>query len=296
MDKIKALLITLIFNILYKFFKFVPEIIAEKTGRGIGKVLYFFKVRKKVARSNLELALGNRYSSEEIEKILKDTYLHFGQVLIEFLLIEKLKQKEWQNRISLENPERFKELLESEQGVIFYTAHFGNWEWLGAKIASHTSDFLSIEKRQRLGDLGDKINKIRKNVGVETTTATSKGLIKIYKNLKSGNSTIILGDQHASGIVHIMDFFGEPASVHRGAVRLATKTDAIVLPIFIHREAFAKYKVQLGEAVSVPRGIKKADEPEYLKPLLRATEEAIRQSPEQWLWFHKRWKVDRGEG
>ena len=296
MDKIKAFLISIVFNFLYKCSNIAPEIVTKKIGRGFGKVLYFFNVRKEVARNNLELAFGDLYSQGEREKILKETYIHFGQVLIEFLLIEKLNKKEWQNRISLENPERFKELLDSEQGVIFYTAHFGNWEWLAAVIASHATDFLSIEKKQRLGDLGDKINHIRKNVGVKTTTATSKGLIKIYKNLKSGNSTMILGDQHASGIVHIMDFFDQPASVHRGAVRLATKTNALVLPIFIHREAFARYKVQLGEIVRVPRDIKKADEPEYLEPLLKSTEEAIRQSPEQWLWFHKRWKVDRGEG
>ena len=296
MDKIKAFLISIVFNFLYKCSNIAPEIVTKMIGRGFGKILYFFNVRKEVARNNLELAFGDLYSQGEREKILKESYIHFGQVLIEFLLIEKLNKKEWQNRISIENFEKLKELLESEQGVIFYTAHFGNWEWLAAAIAKYDSDCLSIERKQRLGNLGDKINQIRSNVGVKTTTATSKGLINIYKNLKTGNSTMILGDQHASGLPHVMNFFGQPASIHRGAVRLATKTDAIILPIFIHREAFAKYKVQLGEAVSVPRGIKKADEPGYLEPLLRSTEEAIRQSPEQWLWFHKRWKVDRGEG
>ncbi len=295
MKKIKTLLISFIFRILYSFLNLIPLSFAEKIGIAIGKLLYYFKIRKKVASSNLVLALGDKYSSEEIEKILKNTYIHFGQVLIEFFLIEKLNSKEFKQNIEIDNPDKLKELIDSDQGIIFYTAHFGNWEWLAAIITRHAKNLLSLEKKQRLADLGNTINHIRKNVGIETTTATSRGLIKIYKNLKLGNSTVILGDQHASGQPHVMDFFGQPASIHRGAVRLAAKTNAVILPIFIYRQGFAKYKVQIDNIVEVPQGIRKADEPKYLDTLLRSTEEAIKKSPEQWLWFHKRWKVDRGE-
>jgi len=296
MKKFKNLLISIVFNFLYYFINFIPEFIAEKIGIVTGKLLYLFKVRKNVARSNLLLAFGDDHSLEEIEAILKDTYINFGQVLIEFFLIEKLNRKEFQKNIKIENPEKLKELINSDQGVIFYTAHFGNWEWLAAVIANYDNKCLSVAKKQRLADLGDRINLVRRNAGVKTTTVSNQGLIKVYKNLKAGNSTVILGDQHASGLPHVMDFFGVPASIHRGAVRLASKTGSLIVPIFIYREGFAKYRVRVHEEVEVPQGTKKAEEPEYLEPLLRVTEEALRKSPEQWLWFHKRWKVDRGEG
>ncbi len=296
MKKLKTLLISFIFSLLYYFLNFIPLGFAKKIGKAIGRLLYLFKIRRKVARSNLVLALGDKYSPKEIDNILKNTYNHFGQVLIEFFIIEKINTKEFQERIKIDNLEKLKELINSDQGLIFYTAHFGNWEWLAAIIANHDSECLSIEKKQRLGDLGERINLIRKNVGVKTTTATSRGLINIYKNLKAGNSTMILGDQHASGLPHVMDFFGVPASIHRGAVRLASKTESKIVPIFIYREGFAKYRVHIHEEVEVPKGTSKAEEPKYLDPLLRSTEEAIKKSPEQWLWFHKRWKVDRGEG
>ncbi|MFN2363966.1 MAG: hypothetical protein ABR596_06675, partial [Halarsenatibacteraceae bacterium] len=87
MKRVKDLLISFIFNLLYYFINFIPGFIAEKIGIITGKLLYLLKVRKKVARSNLFLAFGDSYSEKEIETILKDTYIHFGQVLIEFFLI-----------------------------------------------------------------------------------------------------------------------------------------------------------------------------------------------------------------
>ncbi|MGM0413889.1 MAG: lysophospholipid acyltransferase family protein, partial [Bacillota bacterium] len=232
----------------------------------------------------------------EIDRILKATYIHFGQVMIEFFLIEKLNSEKFLQRIQIENKAKFIELINSEQGIIFYTAHFGNWEWLAAVIANYDSECLSLAKKQRLGDLGERINRIRSNTGIKTARVSNQGLIKVYKNLTAGNSTMILGDQHASGLPHVMDFFGVPASIHRGAVRLAAKTGSKIIPLFIYREGFAEYRVELHEEVEVPKGTGKADEPEYLDPLLRTTEKGIKKSPEQWLWFHKRWKVDRGEG
>lgn len=296
MEKLKNLLISFIFNLLYYFVDLIPLNFARKVGLAIGRLLYLFKIRKKVAKSNLVLAFGDKYSSKEIEKILKKTYLHFGQVLIEFLLIENLNNQEFQGRIKLDNPEKIKELINSEQGIIFYSAHFGNWEWLAAFIANYDNKCLSVARKQRLSDLGNKINLVRSTAGINTTSVSSQGLIKVYKNLKAGNSTMILGDQHASGHPHVMDFFGVPASIHRGAVRLASKTGATIVPVFIYREGFAKYRVQVNQELEVPQGTKKVNESKYLEPLLRLTEEAITESPEQWLWFHKRWKVDRGEG
>ncbi|MFW6301165.1 MAG: lysophospholipid acyltransferase family protein [Bacillota bacterium] len=296
MKKLKNLLISFIFKLLDYIINFLPLKVVEKIGILIGRLLYLFKVRKKVASSNLLLAFEDDYSLEEIETILKDTYIHFGQVLIEFFLIEKLNNKEFQERITIDNADKLKELINSDQGVIFYTAHFGNWEWLAAIIANYDRECLSIARKQRLADLGDRINLARRNAGVKTTPVSNQGLIKVFKNLKAGNSTMILGDQHASGLPHVMNFFGVPASIHRGAVRLASKTGSLIVPIFIYREGFAKYRVHIHEEVEVPQGTKKAAEPKYLKPLLRVTEEAIKKSPEQWLWFHKRWKVDRGEG
>ncbi|MGM0420635.1 MAG: lysophospholipid acyltransferase family protein [Bacillota bacterium] len=294
MTKLKVAVLDLLFLFLYHFFRLLPEPAAAWIGRQLGHLLYLLKVRKKVISDNLTQALGSRFAADELEEIIKSCYLHFGQVMIEFFLIERLPEQ-FSERVEIENKDIFEQALASERGIIIYSAHFGNWEWLAAALAAAGLDFVCIAREQSLGSLDERINQIRENVGIKTVPATGAGIKESYSKLQDGKGVWILGDQHASGNQHILDFFGRPASVHRGAVRLAAKTGAVILPVFSYRESFGRYRMKFYPIQEIPKRIKRSEEPQFLGPLLAVTEAAILEAPEQWFWFHRRWKVKQGE-
>jgi Kdo2-lipid IVA lauroyltransferase/acyltransferase len=84
-----------------------------------------------------------------------------------------------------------------------------------------------------------------------------------------------------------------PASTTFMLAKLALRTEASVIPIFVPWDAQrGKYIVHLLPPVSVERT---GDEPEDVHnltaKLTKIVESYIRRYPEQWLWIHKRWKT-----
>ena len=84
---------------------------------------YIFPLRSKVAKINLSIAFKQKTKSE-INLILKNTYKHFGKLMIEFIRMHTIRIKS--DLIKYDSI--YKKDLNSKKGLIFMTAHFGNWE------------------------------------------------------------------------------------------------------------------------------------------------------------------------
>ena len=85
--------------------------------------------------------------------------------------------------------------------------------------------------------------------------------------------------------------FGHPAWTHPVLARMAVKTGAAVVPTFALRERPGFYSLRYYEPLVVDQlsEAERGDVPltsRYMKVL----EDAIRERPEQWLWYHDRWK------
>ena len=96
----------------------------------------------------------------------------------------------------------------------------------------------------------------------------------------------ILIDQHSKKGAKLT-FFGRTAFSFTSATRLAIRYGApIVVGTFV-RVAPYRYRLVGGDPVSFP---KDADRNAATQLLNDRLEEAIRKYPEQYLWFHKRWR------
>ena len=90
-----------------------------------------------------------------------------------------------------------------------------------------------------------------------------------------------------------VDFFGVPASTTFMLAKLALRTNAIVLPMFVPwDENNRKYLVEILPPVPLERsGDEEEDIRKLTANLTKVVENYIRRYPDQWLWIHKRWKT-----
>ncbi|SDL18681.1 KDO2-lipid IV(A) lauroyltransferase [Halarsenatibacter silvermanii] len=268
---------------------FLPEKLLAGTGSLLGKIGYILGVRRETARDNMEKAL-DELDAKEIDSRLKGCYKHLGQAAIEFLLL-KSKQGSLRRHFDITGEEYIESArnMSESGGVIIYTAHLGNWEWMGCLISELGYPVTAIARTHKRAAINERINKLRESHGVDLVDR-KKGIKDSIKALNKGDLLIIIGDQHASKGLP-MDFFGRPASVHRGAVKMAARYDVPIVPAFSIRSGFARYRLEIKPALKVPKDLDLETEKEWLKRLLRITEEQIAENPEQWLWLHRRWKV-----
>ncbi len=291
--QIKMFGLGLIFDIICFMINLLPLKVTGFLGRRLGDVIKLLGLRREVARDNLEKALKENPEIEQeidIETVLQECYRHFGQVAMEFLLL-KGKQGELKNHHNFAGEEHLQTAYEQGNGVIIYTAHYGNWEWLGSVLAEKGYPVTAIARTQKQAVINRRINKLRQIQGVNLVADSNSGVREAIRQLKSGDLLIILGDQHAPHGLEL-DFLNRKASVFAGAMQMASRYQAPLIPAFSVRKSFASFRIELEAPIMVPENIDRQAEKYWLEKLLELTEAKIIAHPEQWLWMHKRWKLD----
>ena len=176
--------------------------------------------------------------------------------------------------------------------MILATGHYGNWEIAAAAVAARGIPIAAIVRRQGNRLVDARLDGLRRRLGVETIYQ-SEAPSRVPRVLRRGGVVGIVGDQDARRSGLFVPFFGRPASTHRGPALFALKLRAPVFACVARRlpGGEVRYRVS-GERVSPPRtGELDADVAALTAALAASLEAEIREAPEQYFWFHRRWKT-----
>jgi KDO2-lipid IV(A) lauroyltransferase len=259
----------------------------------LGRLFYLLDDRhRRIARRNLALAFPEKGAPER-EKIVQMAFRHLGRVAAEFPFIPRLGEEGIRRHVFFEGMENFRRAQEKGRGVIFLTAHFGNWEWMAAAFPLFSQHPCHVVFRPLDSPFLDRmVERLRTSTG-NGTIPKQKAMGHILRLLKEGKTVGILLDQNMAWQEGVfVDFFGELACTNTGMALLALKTGAAVLPVFNIREEDGRYRAVIEPEVPLIRtGDKKSDVLENTQRFTRIIEGYIRNYPNHWLWVHQRWKT-----
>ena len=285
------LFIYFIFRVFTFLVNIFPKNLQKKLGKGFGKVAYLLtKKRRKVAQNNLEIAFGEELDKKEIENIIKKVYKNLGFMLVEFVLLQKIDESNYEKFVDIEGYKNLKNAFDKDNGIIIYGAHFGNWEWLGVFISLMGFPLNAIVQEQHNSYFDSYINNLRESKGVNIIKL-GVSIRKAYSKLKKGECVFILGDQDARDRGWKLNFFGKTASTYPGVIQLAERTGALIVPSFLIRKDFTNHKLVFYPARKVEKGLSIKEKKQKLQSLNNLTEKVINENKEQWFWLHKRWKT-----
>ena len=171
-------------------------------------------------------------------------------------------------------------------GGILLTAHIGNWELMGAFFSVKSGGKLSVvAKPMKNEKVNALINNIRQKWGIKVIPTGN--VIEMVKDLKRGKYLGILLDQRPKVKEGILtEFLGRKAYTNKGAAVLSIKTKKPVIPAFCFITKDFNYRVEIGNPI-YPEN-KSVEELTIL--YTKEIEKAVKKHPEQWFWFHNRWK------
>ncbi|NQU16265.1 MAG: lysophospholipid acyltransferase family protein, partial [Desulfobacteraceae bacterium] len=87
-------------------------------------------------------------------------------------------------------------------------------------------------------------------------------------------------------------FLGRTACTNKGLALLALRTGTPVIPMFSARQEDGRYRITFGREVALVRtGDKTRDLEENTQLFSEIIETYVRKHPDQWFWFHRRWKT-----
>ncbi|MBM4175742.1 MAG: lysophospholipid acyltransferase family protein [Ignavibacteria bacterium] len=264
--------------------------VARKFATLLAAFFYFFiPLRKSVAIKNLRLVFPE-YTEKKLNQILYCSYINFFIVLIEIFYMRVIEQEELKSMVKIKKPELIRESLRKDKGLLFLSAHFGNWEILAASTALTIGIPYSIIVKPLRNNLVDKfMNTMRCKWG-NKVVRMGVSVKDIYRELLNKNVVALVADQRAAEGSLKIPFFGRETSVFFGPATLSVKTGApILLGIAVRQNDFS-YEVDLKE-IKIEDNLSEDQKIESItKEYIRQLELIIRKNPEQWLWFHDRWK------
>jgi KDO2-lipid IV(A) lauroyltransferase len=182
--------------------------------------------------------------------------------------------------------------LAAGRGVIFVTGHIGNWELLAALVARRGYDACVVATPVYDERIDQRLVAARAVHGVETIRRGSASAARQLLSALRRNAVLgMLIDQDTDVDGAFVPFFGRLAHTPIGAASLALRTDARVICGFLVREGTSRHRVVLDGPVELVRtGDPDRDAAENTIRLTQLIERHIRAHPDQWIWFHRRWK------
>ncbi len=247
--------------------------------------------RREIIEFNLRLVFPER-SEAERRALEREVARHFGRAVLDAIRIQRLRPEELLETVTVSGWDHVERATALGRGVFFLTAHIGSWEVAALVTGLRMEGGLSVVNRPLDNPLLEaELDRLRRRYGNRVFGKRSIAR-EMIRQLGRGGGVGILIDQRVDEDVGVaVPFFGHPAWTHPILARMVRRTRAPVVPTFAVREAPGRYSLRY-EAPLLVDDLPKAeleDEPLTAR-FMEILESAIRDRPEQWLWYHDRWR------
>jgi len=273
-------------------FRLLPLKFSLWLARAFGSLIYYTMGRRKtVAYANLRAAFRGKYTPAQTKRIIKQVYQSIAQSYMELIKFPQIDDAYINKYIRIEGREKINKAIKAEgTGIIFLTAHFGNWE-LCSLVGSTAGYRMNVLARwQKMERLNGYLNKMRGSKGANVIFKES-AVEDILACLNKGEAVGILSDQDGGRKGEFVDFLGRKASTPKGVAHFSLRTGAPVFPVFMVRENGPYHRIVVEDDISVMKSDDlKKDIHEILQRSADILERYVTGHPGQWLWLHKRWK------
>lgn len=279
-----------LFLLLDSFLMMLPHSWRKRIFTSLSSLAHTLAVsRNRIIQANLKFAFGDELNSAQQKEIEEYCYRNLA---LNFLQVMENRQNDAEDlrvQVTFENREEVDALLSENRGIIFVSAHFGNWELGGAALSSLITPVSSIYKEFSNSSFDPYLLQARTNHQMKL--AEKNGALKhIAKALKGGRSILLMIDQASNERAGVkVDFFGHETYHTSTPAQLAHKFNAPIVGVYIVSTDEQHYTITF----ETPIDVKSNDE----RAILEATqaqandlEKVIRTHPKLWFWCHKRWK------
>jgi KDO2-lipid IV(A) lauroyltransferase len=264
---------------------FFVRLLPLRAARGVGLLLAaigapFFRRDLRRARAQLAAAYPE-WPREQVERTAREVTRHIGVTLMEFLWLRRVTAEVLAQTTTYEGIEH---VTQRAGGVIAITGHVGNWEWAAHAIAA-IAPLTTMQRQRNEEDINRLITRLRgeSNVRVIDRGAASAGR-EMIRALHDGRLLAFLIDQNIRAESVKVPFFGRPALTPVGPAKLAVRTGTPVVCIFDERLPDGRHVIRIHPPMT-------DSDPIALTARITAViEQEIRRRPQQWVWFHDRWR------
>lgn len=242
----------------------------------------------------------------EISKIAKDFYRHFGEIVAEAIWFSGSSYKRLYKSgiVTITNPELVSGMFENSPSLTVLSTHCGNWELMGGFLGyRRPDDFqyafgeeqISVVYKRLASDVADEVFKRNRVsplevVGTECELESSQVMRFSIRNKDTKRVYIYPNDQapYWKAAKHpIGKFLNQETNAMAGSLGVACKLAHAVVYMKMKHVGRGRYEMSF---IPICDDASKHTPEELVRKYYDILEEEIVETPYNWLWTHKRWK------
>ncbi|MFZ9667562.1 MAG: lysophospholipid acyltransferase family protein [Steroidobacteraceae bacterium] len=231
-------------------------------------------------------------SFAEIEEIRREFYRSYGDVMVEIVKSASISERDFDERMQFTNFEIVRETIASGTPAVLVAAHQCNWEWLLLALSKRLGFPVDTAYKPLKNAWADReMLALRRRFGARMIPA-DKVMRDIIARRSVPRLIALAADQEpvASDRRHWTQFLNRDTAFFMGGDVIASSLDYPVFFAAIRRTGRGRYEatfeVMRAKGESLETG-------ELTERFARRVERQIKESPADWPWSHRRWRLTR---
>ncbi|HEY9287233.1 MAG TPA: lysophospholipid acyltransferase family protein [Candidatus Dormibacteraeota bacterium] len=248
--------------------------------------------QRKALEANLHQVLPE-LPAPQLRKLAWRNWLNYCKAWIDFFKIPRMEKQRLSSLLSPFGLEHLDTAMAAGRGVIVVSAHMGSWELAAASWAASFGEIGVMVEQIEPRRLFEHVYQLRSKMGIRVIPLSRTGARDIMRMLKDHRMVVLAMDRDILNTGGRFRFFGRMARFPTGAVEIALKTGAPILPAFCMRDQNDAY-VAVGEP---PLFLTRSEDHEAdvrgaMEQILATFERYIKRYPDQWhvlepIWSEK---------
>jgi KDO2-lipid IV(A) lauroyltransferase len=259
--------------------------------RGIGWLAFRLDRRhRRIALENLRHAFGDGLTDKDRRRIVLGAFQNLAMNAAEFCTFHRVVRPEnLGDFVQFRNERLLTDALAEGRGAMLVTGHIGNWEIGGNAVSMRFAPCHSIARALKNPKVDRWVNEIRQKTG-QRIIPKDGALRSMVSLLREGKLLAFLLDQHAGDKGIPVDFFGRKAYTFDSVAALSKRFNVPVICGF-DRRIGNRFKHEMRAVERIDPG--NASVEELTARYTKFIEDTVRETPEAWLWMHRRWKESK---
>jgi len=288
-DRLAGWLVAVLFATLRRLDPDRASDVCGAVARRIGPLLPVHRIGERQMRA----AFPGR-DDRWIRQTLAGAWENLGRVAGEYVHLDRLWDYDPRNpntgRIVTDDEPVFQRLRDDGRPALVFAAHLANWELAALAPAAHNMPSAVVYRMPNNPAVARRIVAIRGGVMGRMIRSRNIAVLEMAAALEAGEHLGMLVDQHFSRGVDV-EFFGRRCKANPTLARLARQFACPVVGVRVIREPGRRFRIAATEELDLPREPDgSVDVAATTQMIASIVEGWIREHPEQWLWFHRRWR------
>ena len=260
---------------------------ASAMGGAIGRTIGPLMAKNRLARSSLKTCFPG-ITDDALDAVTREMWDNLGRFMGELPHLHEIDVYGG-DRVTIAMAPEVEAAVAGGTPLIFFTAHFGNWE-ISPLLATKRGIDTTLVYRQASNPWSERqIQHWREKRGGHWVPKGRQGARAIVAALSKGGAVAILADQKFNEGLAV-PFFGREAMTAPAIAELALKFKAPLVPVRVERRDGARFHVDVLPPMAMPdTGTRRDDVMAILTAINALFESWIRERPGHWLWIHRRW-------